>query len=315
MLRNLLTSDILFFMSKRIPLILLCTLIFCGLLVGDEAQANPFDEPYTMLRSLMMAYPDHISGLEWDAEVEDWRMSVGSRVLYWAHGRLLPKEERGTWQKWRAYIDYLYPKDIPDPEEFTPELIARLDSKALNERRSKAPAHHIAFYDALYDGKTRRRIESHITRFDYLGKRVSVHRSIVPQLKRIEKKIQDLARTNAEVRRFVSSIQSIEGYNWREIADSPSRSNHSWGIAVDILPVNWGKKNIYWNWISYWNDKWMLIPPERRWMPPMEVVEIFESEGFVWGGKWLLWDTMHFEWRPELLILQRWGYRNGGMGQ
>ncbi|NUM57423.1 MAG: M15 family metallopeptidase, partial [Bdellovibrionaceae bacterium] len=26
----------------------------------------------------------------------------------------------------------------------------------------------------------------------------------------------------------------------------------------------------------------------------------FESEGFIWGGKWNHYDTMHFEYRPEL---------------
>jgi hypothetical protein len=25
--------------------------------------------------------------------------------------------------------------------------------------------------------------------------------------------------------------------------------------------------------------------------------------GFIWGGKWLFFDTMHFEYRPEILIL------------
>jgi hypothetical protein len=28
---------------------------------------------------------------------------------------------------------------------------------------------------------------------------------------------------------------------------------------------------------------------------------IFEKHGFIWGGKWYHYDTMHFEYRPELL--------------
>jgi len=35
---------------------------------------------------------------------------------------------------------------------------------------------------------------------------------------------------------------------------------------------------------------------------PWEIVEIFEKHGFIWGGKWHHYDTMHFEYRPELLI-------------
>jgi hypothetical protein len=27
---------------------------------------------------------------------------------------------------------------------------------------------------------------------------------------------------------------------------------------------------------------------------------VFEAERFIWGGKWYHYDTMHFEYRPEL---------------
>jgi hypothetical protein len=37
---------------------------------------------------------------------------------------------------------------------------------------------------------------------------------------------------------------------------------------------------------------------------PQEVVAIFEKRGFIWGGKWYHFDTMHFEYRPELLTPQ-----------
>jgi hypothetical protein len=39
-----------------------------------------------------------------------------------------------------------------------------------------------------------------------------------------------------------------------------------------------------------------------------------EEEGFIWGGKWPMYDTMHFEYRPELILLSlsptvpAWGY-------
>lgn len=275
--------------------------------VGPGARA-PVENAHLVLRAFMVSYPERVSGVDYDAETRDWYMTIGGKRLYWAKGRLLPAADAGDYAKWRPYVDYLYPRSIPDSAGFPPELLERLSPRALAERRKSAPGYHVAFYDALYDGKTRRRIESHIKRFDYLGKRVSVHESVVAPLKRVEAKIRALAKKDAEVERFLASISSVEGYNWREISDSPTRSNHSWGIAVDILPRNWGKKNIYWNWVSYWNDRWMMIPTDRRWAPPDAVIAAFEEEGFIWGGKWLLWDTMHFEYRPELLTLQRWGH-------
>ncbi|MBQ5781449.1 MAG: M15 family metallopeptidase, partial [Spirochaetaceae bacterium] len=48
-----------------------------------------------------------------------------------------------------------------------------------------------------------------------------------------------------------------------------------------------------------------LTPLSQRWMPPQKVIEIFEEQGFIWGGKWGIWDNMHFEYRPELIIFQK----------
>ena len=34
----------------------------------------------------------------------------------------------------------------------------------------------------------------------------------------------------------------------------------------------------------------------------MELIAIFEKYGFIWGGRWYHFDTMHFEYRPEILL-------------
>lgn len=296
-------------MRQKMTMLALLFVFFSGARGIADPSIRVVDNPWLVLRAFLVSYPDKISGVDYDSNLKDWFLTVGNERLYWADGRLLPLAEIGNREKWRPYVDYFYPEEIPDPAGFSADTIERLNARVLAENRSNSPVYNIRFYDLLYEGSTRRRIEAKITRIDYLGTRVSVHEDIVPVLRKIESRLNDLAERDQEVKSFLSSIQSIEGYNWREIADSPSRSNHSWGIAVDILPKNWGKKNIYWNWVSYWNDKWMLIPLERRWMPPAAVIAAFEAEGFIWGGKWLLWDNMHFEYRPELITLKKWGYK------
>jgi hypothetical protein len=77
-------------------------------------------------------------------------------------------------------------------------------------------------------------------------------------------------------------------------------SYHSWGLAVDIQPKSSGGKIIYWEWERERNPDWMLVPLVRRWSPHETVIKAFEKEGFIWGGKWSFYDTMHFEYRPEL---------------
>jgi peptidoglycan LD-endopeptidase CwlK len=77
-------------------------------------------------------------------------------------------------------------------------------------------------------------------------------------------------------------------YCWRTIKDTERLSAHSFGIAIDINV----KYSSYWKWDETYQYKNQI---------PYEIVEIFEQNGFIWGGKWYHYDTMHFEYRPELL--------------
>jgi hypothetical protein len=82
-------------------------------------------------------------------------------------------------------------------------------------------------------------------------------------------------------------------FYWRVIAGTNRLSMHSFGIAIDI---NTDYSN-YWQWDGGKKGK-----IEYRNRIPMEIVKIFEKYGFIWGGKWYHYDTMHFEYRPELLV-------------
>ncbi len=68
---------------------------------------------------------------------------------------------------------------------------------------------------------------------------------------------------------------------------------HSFGIAIDI---NVNHSN-YWKWSNKTTAD--SIPYINK--IPFEIVKIFEKHGFIWGGKWYHYDTMHFEYRPELM--------------
>jgi hypothetical protein len=82
-------------------------------------------------------------------------------------------------------------------------------------------------------------------------------------------------------------------YNCRPIAGTTRLSPHGLGIAIDIAT----KHTDYWRWSKPDSDGRY---PYRNRIPP-EIVSIFEKHGFIWGGKWYHYDTMHFEYRPELL--------------
>ena len=75
-------------------------------------------------------------------------------------------------------------------------------------------------------------------------------------------------------------------FHWRTIANTERLSPHAFGIAIDLNPA----RSAYFEWTPTWSGTY-----------PMEIVEAFEKEGFIWGGRWAHFDTMHFEYRPELL--------------
>jgi hypothetical protein len=77
----------------------------------------------------------------------------------------------------------------------------------------------------------------------------------------------------------------------RPVADTGKMSMHGYGAAID-LNLNFSD---YW----LWQKKIDPIPYRNR--MPQDIVDIFERHGFIWGGKWYHYDTMHFEYRPELI--------------
>ncbi len=94
--------------------------------------------------------------------------------------------------------------------------------------------------------------------------------------------------------RFLAYLRPSEGtYNCRPIAGTNRHSPHGLGIAIDIAAAH----SDYWRWskresggrISYKNEI------------PWDIVRIFEKYSFIWGGKWYHYDTMHFEYRPEII--------------
>jgi hypothetical protein len=59
------------------------------------------------------------------------------------------------------------------------------------------------------------------------------------------------------------------------------------------------KYSDYWLWKNPGKSETAKIVYANRF--PRELVLIFEKHGFIWGGRWYHYDTMHFEFRPEIL--------------
>jgi hypothetical protein len=136
-------------------------------------------------------------------------------------------------------------------------------------------------------GKNAKEVESALTRVVIGHKTVLVHRKIAEPLRRVAARIDAAMKLDSSLAGFFESMGGT--FNWRVIAGTTELSMHAWGIAIDL---DTSRSN-------YWRNERPPLTWKNRY--PQAIVDAFEREGFVWGGRWYHYDTMHFEYRPELL--------------
>src|SRR5574344_214152 len=116
----------------------------------------------------------------------------------------------------------------------------------------------------------------------------------VKKINGIDKKLieisKELDNLPKELKKYIVKPDGV--YNFRKISGTNRLSTHSFAIAIDLNK----EYSNYWLWDKKGNNI------EYKNKIPLEIVKIFEKHGFIWGGRWYHYDTMHFEYRPELLL-------------
>ena len=271
-----------------------------------EPVSNPYQSEHTydraeqVMRALLAAYPNQIEKIE--LRNGDWALLLRGTWFFYADGKMLPENLLGDSSGINPQPFYNYIKELPAWKKPTPEEAARYKDMANN--RSKNPLRRSPhFFDALWRISNRDEAYQRVKTIRFLGKSVNVHFMIMENLALVEEQIRADAKADPQVQVWLNGINTLEGWTWRNIAQTQSRSFHSYGLAVDLLPKSLGGKETYWLWASKKKPEWWNISYNERYHPPTAVIKAFENYGFVWGGKWLFFDTMHFEYRPEILIL------------
>jgi len=106
------------------------------------------------------------------------------------------------------------------------------------------------------------------------------------------RKVYEELRQYPELHKYLKSSGT---FYWRPVRGAKRMSAHSYGIAFDI-GVSYSD---YWLWKNKGADENSRIKYANRF--PRRIIDIFEKHGFIWGGSWYHYDTMHFEYRPEIL--------------
>jgi hypothetical protein len=142
-------------------------------------------------------------------------------------------------------------------------------------------------FSATY-GASREQVYDHLKYVPFFGVRWPVHERIAEPLGRVVARLIPAVKANPKLKPFVTDIGGT--WVWRRIMRSKNLSSHAWGIAIDVNV----ERAHYWRWTRRGEPmKWANRIPQ-------EIVDAFEAEGFIWGGRWVHFDTMHFEYRPEL---------------
>ena len=264
-----------------------------------------------VMRALSAAHPNRIGEPEF--RDGDWAFQVRGNWFYYAEGRILPGNFRDRAGEYRALgFNMNYPAELPSWESTAEQRAerTRLWEEAQERRRQGEPEYERQqlrrpnyFFEALWNITNSNEAWNQQVRMNFLGRQISIHSDISEKMRQINGIILKEAESDPAVRQWINSLGVVTGWHWRNVASSGNRSMHSYGVAIDLLPRNLGNLATYWLWSSRYHPQWWNIPFYRRYHPPDIVIRTFESFGFIWGGKWTNFDTMHFEYRPEIFIL------------
>lgn len=240
---------------------------------GEVAGAGSDPDAGTRLAA---AYPEHIE-------------SVRAGTIHWRDGSTMPFDD-GQGQK--SFKDWL---ERPDVEDMLaqPYMAGAITSPPSAES-DPGRARNAEFFDKIYGDCRKGGVSRHLVDVVWLPRKSGITlkaTSLNGVAMRLDAISRALDALPAQFDRFL--IPPAGTYNCREIAGTARISAHGYGIAIDIAAA----QSDYWRWSKPGADG----KPQWRNRVPHEIVAIFEAHGFIWGGKWSHYDTMHFEYRPELL--------------
>jgi len=278
-------------MKKAITFILLTCIFFhpCNTsiastqttILADKASTSYDVQMKQDLLCLMMAYPEYISNIESNSQGDIYLlMKSGNKLLY------DDKKTKNLNQK-------LANPDLQDMLEQVYPLSHI--SKVMDETFDPGRCRVYGLLKEVY-GTSKQSTESRLKSVNsgYGNYQFNGNNNAAKSLKAVMTELVPLAEKNQTIKRCLFPCSGT--FNYRIIAGTNQLSPHSFGIAID-LAVN---KGDYWKWSS------KEAASKRLNTYPCEIVEVFEKNNFIWGGKWGHFDIMHFEYRPEIILKARY---------
>ena len=275
-------------MNKQLPLLATCALLCLASCSGNRSRRNDIDrremsdtettapelqeKPLQAIppgaQALIEAYPQFIGGYE----AGELIFTDGSRMLY----------DNGREKDFEQMLDHSDPEDMfyirYEEPQGSPAYLA-------DAGRSRCEA----LFKKMY-GSTEAEVRRGLVSVEWFGQEV-----LFASANGAADSLRAVARELAGYPDLRPYLKSSGTFNWRSVRGAKRQSAHSYGIAFDI-----GVDHAdYWLWKNPGAGETDRLEYANR--IPRKIVEIFRRHGFIWGGAWYHYDTMHFEYRPEIL--------------
>jgi hypothetical protein len=257
---------------NRTGLAALAVLAFCMPTAADPS-----------LDALIAAYPGILT-------------SYTDSELIWKDGTRMPLGDAHSGAPLAQLLDHASIRD----QFAIPYKLASTPVKAPERDEDSGRIRNDAFFLKMYGDCRKGEVTARMRQVAWLPRhgggtvRATTVNGVAEQLERVSRELDALP--DAMIRYLIPSSGT---YNCRPVAETNRLSVHAFGAAIDINT----RFSDYWLWARRPDGSVVW-----RNQIPTVIVEIFERHGFIWGGRWYHFDTMHFEYRPELIALAKQGW-------
>lgn len=264
-------------MMKKISGFLMLLLLTINIGVS-VAKADERDYEVTMKQDLLvmkLAYPEYVKTVEKNGDKVYLIMKSGKKILYDDKIKKTHEEKLANGDL-QDVLEQIYPLEM--------------NSEIMNREFDPGRSRSYEIFSEVY-GDSKKTIEANLRnlKVGYTYQFNSKNNANVA-LENALKEILPLAKTRGDIGSILYPASGT--FNYRVISGTGRLSPHSYGIAIDLK----SDKRDYWKWSTEKEGKNRLL------QYPKELVEAFEKNNFVWGGKWGHFDILHFEYRPEIIL-------------
>jgi len=267
-------------MKKR----LLFTVALVTLLTSCGVKPTPETEYSVTLKRdvliMMLAYPEVVAGVELIENNPYLIMKSGLKILYDDRTVKTPDEKF----------------ENADIEDMLSQIYPLSDAAGIMEKDFDPGRYRsYAFFIDVY-GNTKELTYANTVKVTYGTQSLRFTKINQADLafKAAAERVFDLAKSDDQLLAYLSPSSGT--YNYRVISGTQILSMHSYGIALDM----------HYNAQDYWQWADPIKAKDRIINYPTSIVRAFEDHLFIWGGKWNHFDTVHYEYRPEIILKARY---------